>query len=181
MIFKGPLQLKLVLDCMMLLLLLTENNRFRMDMLHSLKLVAKIFAGRKITKKRTFCKYARIFSACLRGWVCMPNREEIILLCSLCLWSDPRSLNESHRVCTEDLTNTTHFRAASMCCIIVSICAATLKAEIGAFKSLNVADMLMSLSMPCRNTLHGDWTAHVAVDPGVTLEKHLFFFVVGNY
>lgn len=71
----------------------------------------------------------------------------MILLCSQCLRSDLKSLNGSHRVCTEDLTNTIHIRPTVMCCAIVcvcavvSVCAATLRAEICVFRNLQVADM----------------------------------------
>lgn len=153
-----------------------------MDVLYLLKSIAKIFASKKIMKKQMFCEYAGVFFCMLkRPGVHEKLTEEMILLCSPCLWSDPRSLNGSHSVCTEDLTNTIHIRSTVMCCAIfcvcavVSACAATLKAEICAFRSLHVTDMPILLLTLYRTSSHRDWIAHVAMDPGVTLEKHMLF------
>lgn len=82
-----------------------------------------------------------------------------------------------------------HIRSTVVCCaigcvcVVVSICAATLKAEICVFRSLRVVNIPILLSMLYRTSSHKDGIVHVAMDPGVTVEKQKMFsfFVDGSY
>lgn len=148
-----------------------------MGVLPLLKLDAKIFASRKTMKKQTLCKYARIFFCMFKKVECMPNWEKRFFCFAVCvndqnrgLWMDFLNPSSVHRRPNQHHTHQIYRYV--LCRFLYTDC--NPESWDLSFQEPKCGRNAHVIFYPYRNKSHRDWTAHVAMDPGVTLEKHMF-------